>query len=208
MFLSRPGVTSIALYSQIYLYLILLYLAGSSEDLESNANSELDASEENQNFGLPGDNEFTHIEIMHGEPITDRKSTFQGHLALISSRDQAGQVLAKVKSNRKIGNATHNVMAYRIYDEEKKAYIQDCDDDGETAAGLRLLHLLQITDAKNVIVVISRWYGGLLLGPERFKHFNNCARDLLQVAKLIENKATADQMESKGKSKEKAKKHK
>lgn len=57
---------------------------------------------------------------------------------------------------------------------------QDCDDDGEDAAGRRLLHLLQVVDARNVIVVVSRWFGGVLLGPARFTHINNAARALLQ----------------------------
>lgn len=35
--------------------------------------------------------------------------------------------------------------------------LQDCDDDGETHAGGRLLHFLQIVDVINVAVVVSRW---------------------------------------------------
>jgi hypothetical protein len=27
---------------------------------------------------------------------------------------------------------------------------------------------------------VSRWYGGIHLGPDRFKHINNCARNVLQ----------------------------
>lgn len=38
---------------------------------------------------------------------------------------------------------------------------------------------LQILDVRNVLVVVSRWYGGILLGPDRFKHINNCARNIL-----------------------------
>ncbi|TRY91914.1 hypothetical protein DNTS_029632 [Danionella cerebrum] len=38
---------------------------------------------------------------------------------------------------------------------------------------------LQILDVSNVLVVVSRWYGGILLGPDRFKHINNCARNIL-----------------------------
>ena len=45
--------------------------------------------------------------------------------------------------------------------------IARCDDDGETHAGSRMLHLLEILDAANVIVVVSRWYGGIQLGPDR-----------------------------------------
>lgn len=38
---------------------------------------------------------------------------------------------------------------------------------------------VQILDVRNVLVVVSRWYGGILLGPDRFKHINNCARNIL-----------------------------
>ena len=54
------------------------------------------------------------------------------------------QVLAKLYENRKIAQATHNIYAYRIYKEDSKSWLQDCDDDGETQAGSRLLHLLQV----------------------------------------------------------------
>lgn len=68
---------------------------------------------------------------------------------------------------------------------------QDCDDDGESAAGGRLLHLLQILDARNVAVVVSRWYGGVLLGPARFTHINNAARNLLEASGYILKDAAA-----------------
>ncbi len=43
----------------------------------------------------------------------------------------------------------------------------------------RVCLLSQILDVRNVMVVVSRWYGGILLGPDRFKHINNCARNIL-----------------------------
>lgn len=46
--------------------------------------------------------------------------------------------------NKKIANATHNMYAYRIFREDTKSFSQDCNDDGETQAGGRLLHLLQV----------------------------------------------------------------
>ncbi|XP_051550696.1 protein IMPACT-B-like [Myxocyprinus asiaticus] len=117
--------------------------------------------------------------IKHGEPITDRRSTFQPHLAPVVTPKQVQLVLNKLYENKKIASATHNIYAYRIYCEDKNSFLQDCEDDGETAAGGRLLHLLQILDVRNVLVVVSRWYGGILLGPDRFKHINNCARNIL-----------------------------
>ncbi|XP_067086793.1 protein IMPACT [Osmerus mordax] len=117
--------------------------------------------------------------IKHGETITDRRSTFQPHLSRVVTPRQVTMVLNKLYENKKIASATHNIYAYRIYCEDKQTYLQDCDDDGETAAGGRLLHLLQILDVCNVMVVVSRWYGGILLGSDRFKHINNCARNIL-----------------------------
>ncbi|XP_077081969.1 protein IMPACT isoform X6 [Siphateles boraxobius] len=117
--------------------------------------------------------------IKHGETITDRRSTFQPHLAPVVTPKQIQRVLNNLYENKKIASATHNIYAYRIYLEDKDSFLQDCEDDGETAAGGRLLHLLQILDVRNVLVVVSRWYGGILLGPDRFKHINNCARNIL-----------------------------
>ena len=76
---------------------------------------------------------------------------------------------------------------------------QDCDDDGESAAGGRMLHLLQMVDARNVVVVVSRWYGGILLGPARFTHINNAARDLLNECGYIAAKPGAGEGKAKGK---------
>ena len=121
-----------------------------------------------------------NIQIYHSDPLVDRKSTFQAHLAAVHSAQEAEYVLAKLKENRKICSASHNIWAFRILSKHDSSVInQNCDDDGETHAGSRLMHLLQIVDAKNVMVVVSRWYGGIKLGSDRFKHINNVARALL-----------------------------
>ncbi|KAK7873947.1 hypothetical protein R5R35_012957 [Gryllus longicercus] len=124
-------------------------------------------------------------DITHGEPITDRKSVFQGHAIYVERVEQVKKALEVLCSNRKIANATHNIYAYRIFKPDTKSYIQDCEDDGETQAGGRLLHLLQILNVKNVLVVVSRWYGGVHLGPDRFRHINNAARQVLCDANFI-----------------------
>ncbi|KPJ09932.1 Protein IMPACT-B [Papilio machaon] len=126
-------------------------------------------------------------EITHGEVIVDRKSSFQGHAAEVHTIDDVNAVLAKLKQNKKILNATHNMYAYRIERSTDKgvSILQDCDDDGEAHAGGRMLHLLQILDQKNTLVVVSRWYGGIQLGPDRFRHINNATRQVIQQAGLL-----------------------
>ena len=36
-------------------------------------------------------------------------------------------------------------------------------------------------------MVVSRWYGGTLLGPDRFKHINQAARDALELGGFLED---------------------
>lgn len=126
-------------------------------------------------------------DITHGDSVVDRKSVFQGHCAPIHHVDHVQIFLDKLKENKKINNAFHNMWAYRIDKRDPSARIagksasivQDCDDDGEQAAGGRMLTLMQILNVVNVMVVVTRWYGGIQLGPARFKHINNAARDCL-----------------------------
>ncbi|KAJ8708387.1 hypothetical protein PYW07_010512 [Mythimna separata] len=126
-------------------------------------------------------------EITHGQVIVDRKSSFQGHAAEVHCMEDVNAVLSKLKLNKKIINATHNMYAYRIERKTAKgvSILQDCDDDGEAHAGGRMLHLMQILDQKNTIVVVSRWYGGIQLGPDRFRHINNATRQVIQQAGLL-----------------------
>lgn len=124
--------------------------------------------------------------IFHGEPVIDRRSTFQAHVAPVDCVDRAKQLIEVLKSNKKLSTATHNITAYRISGGPHNTCIQDCDDDGEAHAGARLLHLLQILDVRDVMVMVSRWYGGIQLGPDRFKHINNVARELLEKSGFLE----------------------
>ncbi|KOB74708.1 putative Impact [Operophtera brumata] len=86
-------------------------------------------------------------------PWMDRKAKGQLHAAL---DEVYFAMLAKLKQNKKILNATHNMFAYRIERRTQKgtSVVQDCDDDGETHAGGRMLHLLQILDQKNARLCI------------------------------------------------------
>ena len=62
---------------------------------------------------------------------------------LMFTMEQITAVMRKLMGNKKIANATHNMLAYRIMTGGGVVY-QGCDDDGETHAGSRMLHLLQV----------------------------------------------------------------
>ena len=44
----------------------------------------------------------------------------------------------------------------------------------------RMLHLVDITGAVDIAVIVTRWYGGIHLGGDRWKHINNCLRQILE----------------------------
>ena len=116
------------------------------------------------------------------EPITEKKSTFLARACNVTSPAHARACLSYLLATEKrVSKATHNITAYRIRCPTSRSIsettYQDCDDDGETAAGGRLLHLLQIMDVWGLLVVVTRWYGGVKLGPDRFSIINNLARE-------------------------------
>lgn len=67
--------------------------------------------------------------------------------------------------------ATHCMYAYRIVPDptapSRKLVGQN--DGGERGSGNRLSRLLKIIERENVVVVVSRWYGSIKLGSERWR---------------------------------------
>ncbi|KAG5925348.1 hypothetical protein E4U53_003338 [Claviceps sorghi] len=127
------------------------------------------------------------------EVVVENKSTFVARVARARSPDEARRLVRRLVADRKIGGATHNITAWRIRSDEGAGagagaglQFQDCDDDGETAAGGRLLHLMQVMDVWGVVVVVSRWFGGVKLGPRRFAVINAVARDAMVRAGVVE----------------------
>lgn len=118
--------------------------------------------------------------------VVELKSVFIARAASVSSPDQAKQYLQRLlDSDKKVRSATHNITAWRIKGENGITF-QDCDDDGETAAGGRVLHLMQLMELWNTMVVVTRWYGGHQLGPKRFSIINTVARDAFVKGNFVE----------------------
>ncbi|SCU89158.1 LADA_0E13982g1_1 [Lachancea dasiensis] len=109
------------------------------------------------------------------DPVVDRGSTFIAFAAHISEEADAQLILDQLRMDPKINKCQHVMTAWRIRGPGNISF-QDCDDDGETAAGGRLLHLLTLMDAWDVVVAVARWFTGTHIGPDRFKHINSTAR--------------------------------
>jgi len=147
-------------------------------------------AEPRQAFTFPDAPELpSSIEITESLPIKDRGSVFVGRVCRIEHSSQVPLIIESLRSERHIARAAHpTINAWRCT--EDGVLHQDNDDDGETAAGSRLAHLLQILGVDHVLVVVTRYFGGVLLGADRFKHINQCARDALELGGFLDERGS------------------
>lgn len=95
------------------------------------------------------------------DEFTEKKSRFIGYVKPVANEEEAVSFITEVKS--KNWDATHNVYAYYIKDETE---IQRYSDDGEPqgTAGLPVLEVIKKQGLQDVAVVVTRYFGGILLG--------------------------------------------
>lgn len=95
--------------------------------------------------------------------IEVKRSRFIATLARAGSRSEAEQFIASVRAE--FADATHNAFAFIAGVPGNTADVA-CSDDGEVAgtAGRPMLNLLQHGELAEVVAVVSRYYGGTLLG--------------------------------------------
>lgn len=92
--------------------------------------------------------------------LEEKRSIFIGSAARAGSVSAAEDFIARVK--REYPDATHNVWAYYI----NNGATARCSDDGEPqgTAGMPVLNTLKMSGATDMVVVVTRWFGGTLLG--------------------------------------------
>lgn len=90
----------------------------------------------------------------------DRRSRFIAQLVHVSSEAEANAFIEKVRSRHH--DARHNVPAWVLADGRER-----CSDDGESSrtAGMPTLEVLHGAGLKDVCCVVTRYFGGTLLGP-------------------------------------------
>ncbi|RNF07610.1 uncharacterized protein Tco025E_07326 [Trypanosoma conorhini] len=123
--------------------------------------------------------ETSSVEVWASDAITDRKSKFVAHMARVDSEEAVRAVVKHLRRQKHIAEAAHPaIYAYRFTDAAGVVHL-DSDDDGETGAAARILFLLEQLKVDGYLVVVTRWFGGILLGPDRFKHIMEVARNVL-----------------------------
>ena len=130
-------------------------------------------------------------QIIHTPPFRPPKSgpseNMIAHVCTVTCMEHIQWALAELLLNdKKIAKASHNMFAYRFINEENGTLVSDNDDDGEKGSGSKLASLLDMCNVDNVLVVVSRWFGGIHLGSARFKWIAGVARDGLVQGGYLE----------------------
>ena len=106
--------------------------------------------------------------VLHEKIIEDRGSKYSVSYGLVQNRDDIKAFLRRLKQNKKYAKATHNSWAARI---SKDGTIYETKaDDGEVGAGMVILRVLQQQNVADCIICVTRWFGGVKLMNDRFKH--------------------------------------
>ena len=94
--------------------------------------------------------------------LVEKKSKFIANLIYIEGKEEAENIIKEYK--KRFHDARHNCYAYRVYDQNE--IYEKSSDDGEPSgtAGAPMLNLLQKNDLCNVIIIVTRYFGGILLG--------------------------------------------
>ena len=95
--------------------------------------------------------------------IVEKKSKFIANIFPIESIEEAEEKILEVK--KKHYDAKHNCIAYRIIQQENNV-IERFSDDGEPSgtAGSPMLEILRKQELGNILAVVTRYFGGILLG--------------------------------------------
>ena len=94
--------------------------------------------------------------------IVEKKSKFIANIFYVESKEEAEKIIKEI--NKKYHDARHNCYAYRIT--EESGILEKSSDDGEPSgtAGAPMLNILAKNNLSNILVIVTRYFGGILLG--------------------------------------------
>ena len=112
--------------------------------------------------------------------FTEKRSRFLGHVRMVESEEEARAFIAAMK--KEYYDARHNCWCYLLKDGPERY-----SDDGEPqgTAGIPMLEVFRREGVSNLVCVVTRYFGGVLLGAGGlFRAYTKSAKDALDAAGL------------------------
>lgn len=119
--------------------------------------------------------------ILIEDVLHDRGSRYAVSAGPVADRAGVAVFLADLRRIRKFARATHHSWAAILSDGGAVK-----GDDGEAGAGAVILKMLEREGLVDHVVVVTRWYGGVHLGGDRFAHIVTCTRAALAALRNLD----------------------
>ena len=106
--------------------------------------------------------EFITIKENSQSEIVEKKSKFIANIFYVETKEEAEKIIQENK--KRYHDARHNCFAYRVIENDR--IIDRASDDGEPSgtAGAPMLNILVKNMLCNVLIIVTRYFGGILLG--------------------------------------------
>ncbi len=125
---------------------------------------------------------YTTLEGEGAAEFTEKKSVFIGHAIPVTSEEEA-QAYVKKQKNAYM-DARHNVWAYLMNGEIVARYSDDGEPQG--TAGVPVLDTIRKSGVTDAVVVVTRYFGGILLGAGGLvRAYSHTAKLALEAAHII-----------------------
>lgn len=118
------------------------------------------------------------------EEIVEKKSKFIADLIYVQSVEEAEEHISRIR--KKYFDAKHHCFAYSIMTNE--GIVNRASDDGEPSgtAGMPMLNIINKNELINVLVVVTRYFGGILLGTGGLvRAYSDATLKAINNAKLV-----------------------
>lgn len=106
------------------------------------------------------ESEYITVKAYSEDSFIERKSEFIGQICPVKTADEAIEFINSVKAKHR--KARHNVYAYIVRDNNTSRYSDDGEPQG--TGGVPVLDVLHKEGLTDVCVVVTRYFGGILLG--------------------------------------------
>lgn len=132
---------------------------------------------------MAADREYLTVGSVGKGEYTEKKSRFLGEIHPVSTEDEAAVVVAKAR--KRYYDARHHCYAWILGDDGS---VKKASDDGEPSgtAGIPMLKVLEGAGIRNAVVVVTRYFGGTLLGTGGLvRSYTQAAQAALADAQIV-----------------------
>lgn len=118
--------------------------------------------------------------------IIEKKSRFITNIFYVESKQESEEIIKQTK--KKYYDAKHNCFAFCVIENDGSVFCK-CSDDGEPSgtAGEPILNAITKNNLKNVLIIVTRYFGGILLGAGGLtRTYSNSATSVINASEKIE----------------------